>query len=171
MLLALTTGQRCQTFHRLDLSNLARGTDYKFGFSTPLKQSRPGVTPVVTLKPYPPDRRLCVITTLKEYLKRTEHKRGTETKLLISCIKPHRGVSRDTVSRWIKICLFRSGIDILQYSPHSTRMASTSKACANAVPLRAIMQSAGWSNVATFKKFYFRDTGKQFHEGVLESSR
>jgi hypothetical protein len=168
MLLALTTGQRGQTLHLLDLKNLAKGKEYKFGFSVPLKHSRVGASPpVVCVSPYPPDRRLCVLTVLKEYIRRTSLLRGSETYLLISYIRPHRRVSRDTVGRWIKVCLVRSGIDINKYAPHSTRMASTSKAKGSAVSTKTILEAAGWSNAGTFQKFYHRDTDKSFQAGVL----
>jgi CRISPR/Cas system-associated exonuclease Cas4 (RecB family) len=48
---------------------------------------------------------------LKEYLYRTKHLRKDSSKLLISYVKPHKDVSRDTVARWIKTVLHRSGID------------------------------------------------------------
>lgn len=170
MLMALTSGQRGQTLHLLDLANLAKGKDYKFGFSAPLKHSRPSAPlPVVTFSPYPPDRRLCVITVLKEYIKRTKSRRKSETFLLLSYIKPHSRVSRDTVGRWIKTVLSLSGIDVKDYAPHSTRMAATSRARDNAVSLSVIMDAAGWSQVGTFKTFYYRPQEKSFQEGVLAS--
>ena len=159
MLLALVTGQRCQTLHLLDLKLLHKGSDYVFSFDTPLKHSRAHkAAPSVTLKPFPPDRRLCVITVLKEYISRTASLRGEHSRLLISFIKPHKPISRSSVSRWVKVCLVKSGIDTSVYSAHSTRMASTSKAYFARVPLETIMSTAGWSTAGTFRKFYFRDT-------------
>ena len=106
------------------------------------------------LKAYPPDRRLCVFTVLKEYLYRTKHLRKDSSKLLISYVKPHKDVSRDIVARWIKTVLHRSGIDTKIYGAHSVRAASTSRAKLKAVPVQEILGKAGWSNERTFSKFY-----------------
>ena len=40
------------------------------------------------------------------------------------------------------------------FKPHSTFSASTSKAAAKQIPLRTIMNTAGWSRQSTFTKFY-----------------
>ena len=167
MLLALVTGQRCQTLHLLDLKLLCRGQDYVFRFESPLKHSRANKpAPSVVLKAFPPDRRLCILTVLKEYISRTSTLRGSHTRLLISYIKPHGPVCRASVGRWVKLCLVKSGIDTKIYSAHSTRMASTSKAAFAGLPLNTLMESAGWSSAGTFKTFYFRDS-LSFAEAVL----
>ena len=56
---------------------------------------------------------LCVFTHLKEYLCRTRIIRGTESYLLVSFVKPHKRVSRDNISRWVKISLDTAGIDTI----------------------------------------------------------
>lgn len=61
---------------------------------------------------------------------------------------------KNTISRWIKTFLHRSGIDTNIYGAHSVRSASTSKAKLKAVPIEDIMKKAGWSNEKTFSKFY-----------------
>lgn len=66
-------------------------------------------------------------------LNRIQIIRGTESYLLsISFVKPHKRVSKDTVSRWVKISLDRAGIDATQFKLHSTRQAFTSAAKKNA---------------------------------------
>lgn len=167
MLFALVTGQRCQTLHLLDLDHLSKGQDYVFHFAEPLKHSRPNKpAPVVRLRAFPPDRRLCIITVLKEYICRTASLRGAHTKLLLSYIKPYRPISRASISRWVKVCLVKAGIDINIFSAHSTRMASTSKAFAE-VSLKTVLESAGWASAGTFQKFYKRDFHKSFANAVL----
>jgi hypothetical protein len=84
---------------------------------------------------------------LKEYLYRTKLLHKDSSKLLISYVKPHKDVSRDTV-------LHRSGIDTKIYGAHSVRAASTSRARLKAVPVQEILEKAGWSNERTFSKFY-----------------
>lgn len=104
------------------------------------------------------DPRICVVTTLKEYLTRTKFARETRScsQLLLSYVKPYGPVSRDTISRWVKFVLQSSGIDVNIFKPHSTRSASTctSKAKLSDVPLADILDKAGWKSESTFAKFY-----------------
>ena len=84
----------------LDVNNMTQCNEsYTFTITEHLKQSRPGnPNPVITLKVYHNDERLCVFTHLKEYLCRTRIIGGTESYLLVSFVKPHKTVSRDTIS-------------------------------------------------------------------------
>ena len=82
---------------------------------------------VIELKPFP-NPRLCVVTTLREYLIRTKLLREPCSQLLLSYVKPYKPLSRDTISRWVKAVLQYSGIYVTIFKPHSTRSASTSKA-------------------------------------------
>ena len=66
-------------------------------------------------------------------------------------------VSSDTIGRWIKDTLQASGVDTGLFSAHSCRAASTTAASLKGVSLTTIVKSASWSNVKTFKKFYFKD--------------
>ena len=74
------------------------------------------------------DPRICVVKYLAEYLERTKNMRHDHHKLLVSYQKPHRPVSKDTVSRWLKMELKLAGKDTSTFSAHSTRAASTSAA-------------------------------------------
>ena len=75
---------------------------------------------------YDMNDKLCIVTTVKEYMTRTKHQR-TGTKLLISTVKPHNSVSKQTISRWIKLIMSKAGIPDI-FKPHSTRAASVSQA-------------------------------------------
>ena len=88
---------------------------------------------------------------MKEYLKRSSLFRGTKCTLLLSYMKPHKEISKDTIARWIKVILSRAGIDVSQFGAHSVRLATTSKAKLNSVPIDNILGKAGWSNVKTFR--------------------
>lgn len=123
-----------------------------------LNQSRPGYkTSVVHMKAHPPDRRLCIYVAVKEYLSRTALIRNGEQSLLLSYVKPHKLVTRDTVSRWIKMVMNISGINTDIFGSHSVRSASVSKAKLAAVPVDEILRKAGWSNAGTFSKFYEKE--------------
>lgn len=156
MLIALVSAQRGQSLHILDISYMkATESTYEFTLPEHVKQSRPGFkTPSVFLKAYPMDKTLCVFEHLREYLKRTQSLRGAETKLFISFVKPHKRVARETISRWIRTTMEMAGIDITSFKPHSTRMATTSKAKAASVPVQEILRTAGWSSSRSFDRFY-----------------
>ena len=156
MLIALVSAQRGQSINILDIQCMREAsTQFEFLLSEHIKQSRPGYkVPSVVLKAYPDDPSLCVFTHLKEYLKRTKPLRGTEAKLFISFIKPHKVVSKETISRWIRMVMFAAGIDTNQFKPHSTRAAATSRAKAACVPIHEILNTAGWSSSRCFDRFY-----------------
>lgn len=157
ILMALVNTARCQTLHLLTVNKLQKlPSEFVLQLDSLIKQSRPGVcSSIFHLKAYPPDRRLCVYTVLKEYLHRTSKLReSNDSKLLISYCKPHKPVTKSTVARWIKVVMCRAGIDIKMFGPHSVRAASASKAKLMAVPIADIMKTAGWSNKQTFAKFY-----------------
>ena len=91
------------------------------------------------------------------------------SQLMLSCLKPFRPVSKDTISRWIKHVLETVGIDIKKYSACSSRAASTSSGKAKGLNLAEIMKSAGWSNSSTFTRFYDKpvDTAQTNFGSVL----
>jgi len=154
MLFLLVTAQRCQTLHVLKLSDICFDNDtVVINISSILKQTRPGAHQnSIILHSYKLNKKLCVVETIKQYLKRTECLRDGD-KLLISTVKPHKSVSKQTLSRWIKLVMSKAGITD-NFKPHSTRSASTSFAYIKGVPLTDIIRTAGWSNANTFAKYY-----------------
>jgi site-specific recombinase XerD len=86
-----------------------------------------------------------------------------DKQLLISTVKPHGSVSKQTVGRWIKITMLKAGIQEY-FKPHSTRHASTSYALYKGVPLTEIIKAAGWNNSSTFEKFYNKTFSKDTNE-------
>jgi len=155
MLIALTTGQRCQTLTFLDISTpyMQRNQDfYDFGLTEHIKQDRPGkVFGNVRLYKYGV-KELCVSETLDCYINTTKGIRNS-TKLLVSYIKPYKEVTSSTIGRWVKTALGQAGSDTGVFSAHSTRCASTSKALMS-VSTDVILATAGWNEESTFRKFY-----------------
>ena len=98
---------------------------------------------------------------LTEYLKRTKSYRDTD-KLFLTCIKPYRAASKDTISRWCKSIIKESGISIHSYASHSSRAAALSYAKSRGASLSTIIQSAGWKSKRKFSQFY----EKQIEEEV-----
>lgn len=155
MLMALLSGQRGQTLHIMKLDDVNITNEHvTVQITSLLKQSRPTKhLNVVKIPGFSKDRRLCVVTVFKEYLKRTKNIRTGE-KLFVSTISPHKEVSRDTISRWLRGILQQAGINTQIFKPHSTRMAATSKAVGLHVPVSTVIRTAGWSRDCTFRKFY-----------------
>ena len=162
MLLALLSGQRVQTLHLLNIRNISVSKNsVKLRLGDLLKQSRPGQHQAeLTLKAYAPDRRLCIVTVITEYLART-HSIRKHNKLLLSVVKPHNPVTKDTISRWLKLTLSAAGVDMAVFTPHSTRAASTSAASRALIPVCSILQTAGWSQASTFARYYQKPIGQQ----------
>ena len=99
-----------------------------------LKQSRKGKhsAPLEFLT-FPQNEKLCIVSVLKEYLRRTKEIRGEENKLLLSYQVPHKPVSKNTLARWLRQVLNGAGVDIALFSAHSTRATSTSAALSSGV--------------------------------------
>jgi integrase len=112
--------------------------------------------PTIILRQYPEDR-ICVLSHLQEYTRRTKMHRGHIDQLFISCKKSYKAVTTNTTSRWIKYILAASGVNTHSHGPGSTRAAPTSKALQQGAPIDTIMRSAGWSNISTFAKFYKKE--------------
>ena len=147
-------------------------TSITFILKKPIKQSKPGVKPlVIKFTSYPAAPCICVVTALRTYLPCTKSQRGDNKQLFISYLKPFKPVSRSTISRWIKVVMRKSGINVKMFHPHSTRVAATPKANASLVPLDQILATAGWSSASTFAKFYNKpfDFKNSFAESILQS--
>lgn len=156
MLVALTQASRSHSLSLITLKDFHKNEDsYTLYYSGLLKQSRRGRNnPVLSLKKYTPDDKICVVGTLEEYIKRTEKLRGSEERLFISYMKPYKVVSSSTISRWLKNVLSLSGIDISKYKSHSIRGVAASKAISCGLPIKDIMKVAGWASDKTFAEFY-----------------
>ena len=154
-LLALVSAQRGQSIHLLDIACMSRTVDnFTFHLQGGFKQSRAGHECLTIVLPsYKEDIRICIVNTLSVYLERTAPLRHS-TQLFISTVRPFKAVSNDTISRWIKVTLDLAGIDVSIFKPHSTRAAATSAAQRKGVKLMDILNVAGWTNEATFARFY-----------------
>jgi hypothetical protein len=86
---------------------------------------------------------------------RTRLYRNNCSKLFLSFAKPHKEVTKETISRWIRIILSKAGVDTKIDGPHSVRSAA--KANVNSVPLDVILKKAGWSREKTFAIFYNKE--------------
>lgn len=169
----LLTAQRCQTLHLLELDDIEFQGDRVIIHSNHiLKQTKPGNhLQNIVLQRYEAIPSICIVNILEEYIRRTKPLRHNETKLLISTQKPHKAVSHQTISRWVKNILVKAGINS-KYGPHSTRAASTSAGSLRGVPLTTIAKTAGWKGAETFAKFYNKTIqGKTVQEAIQTSAK
>lgn len=174
VLLALATGQRIQTLSRINIQNILTYSDrIEIRISSRTKTSAlQKAHPLLVLPFLSNDPKICVARTLLTYLERTEKLRGSCQILFITFKKPYHQASSQSISRWIKIILQHSGININIFKPQSTRHAATSSAARAGVSFDTIRLAADWSkNSQTFAKFYNRpviDT-QEFAQTVLGS--
>ena len=117
MLLALLSGQRLQTLKAFSVKSMTL-TDTKcvFQINVPLKTTRPG-RHMSTLEfcEYTPSDDLCIVKHLKFYVNSTSTLRRDCDQLLITYNKPHRAASSETIGRWLKTVMTKSGIDTQQF--------------------------------------------------------
>ena len=135
-----------------------------------LKQSRRGhhLAPI-ELMAHPGNSKLCIVAVLREYLARTQDLRKDQDQLLLSYQKPLHPITKDTLARWLRDILSKSGMDTKLFSAHSTRSASTSAAARCGLPVDVIMKVAGWSVVPTFTRFYKKAPKQKLELTLLQS--
>ena len=156
ILILLVSSQGGQSIHYLDLQHLTMEENtYTFDVAEHIKNSTPrGPHTKIDIAAYEPDSTICPLSCLKAYINKTKALRNNETKLFVNYVRPHKAVSRDTVSRWTKDTLRLCGIDTKVFMAHSTTSASVSKAHGKDVPVHEIMAKAGWRSAETFCKYY-----------------
>lgn len=153
-LLMITTAQRVQTIHLIRKDCITcNEKGCTIVMKDKLKHTRPGHFQSPFQIPRYTEEKLCVVACLEEYMKRTGSLRSKDTyKLLLCYTKPHGPASKDTVSRWLRDVLHEAGIE--GFAPHSFRGASSSAMLESGVSLECILKTAGWSNAATFHRYY-----------------
>ena len=171
-LLALVTGQRIQTIHSFNIEHCdIQKEAITFHIQTLLKHTKPGNSSsnCFCIKAYNNNKKICPVFLLKYYMKRTKKLRH-DGQLFINHQMPHKAISKDTISRYVKTTLSKAGINTTKYSTHSTRAASTSAAAKASVDITTIMKAASWNNSSTFTKFYKRDTNitKSYSNSILQ---
>ena len=154
----LAGGQRSQTIHKINVLHIKVNAEKcVIPIYDPIKQSKHGkhMKPM-EFKVYS-EEKLCVINNLTEYLLKTRAVRK-DPALFISYQKPHRAVTKDTVTRWVNDMMRKPGINMSDYVTHSCRAAASSYAAnVRSVPLKKILSSCGWSSESTFANHYQKD--------------
>ena len=104
IMLILLTSKRGQIIPALNLDNMTSSEEsFHFRISSEyLKEGRHGYNPKLLKLSKFSDQNICVVHYLNEYLRRSQDIRGEVRQVFITAKKPHRLVSQDTVSRWVK---------------------------------------------------------------------
>ena len=151
----ISRGQRAQAIHSIRVSDIKiLNNKAVIPIMSLIKQTK-SIKHMAPLcfQIYNKEPKLCVVTHLTEYLKRTKSYRDTD-KLFLTYIKAYRAASKDTISRWCKSIIKESGISIHSYTSHSSRAVASSYVKTRRASLSTIIQSAGWKSERTFARFY-----------------
>ena len=171
-LMALVVASRTSEPQALDLRFRAyRPNGVLFQLREVTKTQKTGSPPKERFLGSFPYRRLCVVHCLKQYEEATHTHRDPESEfqpLFLSYVKPFKPVR---IAHWVKDMLSEGGVDTRVFKAHSVRGASVSAAKNKGVGLSDILHMADWSQVSTFRRFYYRETqSNQYAQSVLRSS-
>ena len=140
MLLALASMQRVQTLHVIDVNDVNFVNDsVMIPIKKLLKQFNARNNKLMIYLKSFDDPVICPVLTLKHYITMSQKLRGDNNQLFISFQKPHKPVSKSTLSRWIKRVMEESGIDTTCFKAHSTRAAASSAARSENIPIDDIL--------------------------------
>ncbi|KAH9636696.1 hypothetical protein HF086_003244 [Spodoptera exigua] len=162
MLIALATGQRVQTLFCISINNIKINNEGAVILITDiLKTSGPNRRSLRLMLPFLSNKpEICPVKTLKMYLDKTRIFRQEDkslTKLFLTFRRPHKHATTQTISRWLKQTMHESGIDTSEFTAHSTRHASSSRAHRQGLTVDSILQAVGWSSrSSTFANHYNR---------------
>lgn len=161
MLLALATGQRCQTLSLIKIPNIKVHASRIIITITDLVKTS-GISkpqPLLNLPFFREHPCICTADTLLDYMNVTSPLRTNcqDNRLILTIKRPNHAATSQTIGRWIKQTLAASGIDTALFSAHSTRHASTSAAARAGVSIDVIRRTACWSDRSlVFANFYNR---------------
>ena len=174
-LLALTTGHRMQTFFLIRIENIELNVN-RIEIKIPDRIKTSGCNrkqPSLVLSYFKKNVKICVASALLCYMSRTKDLRGDIQFLFISLTRPFRSVTLQSLSRWVKIILEKSGLNTNIFTAHSTRHASTSAVKRSGVDIDIVRKTAGWTQSSnTFVKFYnlpLTPTNDTFAKTILNS--
>ncbi|XP_044127310.1 uncharacterized protein LOC122921396 [Bufo gargarizans] len=117
----------------------------------------------VSYPSFPTSPILCPVACLREYESRTlAHRSPTRPQLFVSIRHPFGPVASPTLARWLKWVMSLAGVDTSVFTAHSARGASATALAVSGARLEDVMRLADWSNVTTFREFYFRPPAHLF---------
>ncbi|KZS06238.1 Uncharacterized protein APZ42_030369 [Daphnia magna] len=168
-LVALATLMRVSEIAAIEFKSVTFSQNgVKFSLDSLRKAQRSGPLQTFSLSGCP-DPKVCPVKTLKEYIERTNEFRTEAncSRLLVAVIPPHKPVSSNTVSRWIRSVLNNAGVDTDVFGANSTRGAAASKAAVSGLSIEAILRAGSWARESTFRRFYNRSAEPTFESAVF----
>lgn len=148
-LLALVTGHRLQTFTFIRLQNILQYPD-RIEIKIPDKiktSSSKTFQPLLVIPFFRANPQLCLASVIDFYEAYTRELRPANTDLLK---KPFCPASSQRLSKWVKMTLEISGVNINTFSGYTTRHASTSAAHRSEVSIETIKNTAGWTKKSLY---------------------
>ena len=124
-----------------------------------LKHSRPCyVNKPVKFYVHEENPNICPVQTIKHYLDKRSNKATHETTtFFITHGKPFKTAHEDAISCWAKEVKLEGGTDVSKYNTHSCRSAASTRELFKGVHIADILNQGNWSNLKTFKKYYFKN--------------
>ena len=124
-----------------------------FDLKTLIKSNRTG-DPLFTVQhtSFPDDKCLCVVSVIRAYISKTKEIRRSG-QLLVSFIKPHKAISRDTLARWTIGILKQTSITN-KYASYSTHGTMVSKARQLGISVKRLLAHVGWKTARSFTQHY-----------------
>lgn len=176
-LLALISAHRMQTLSKIKLDNIIKTEEgIQIFIDEKIKTSgRNTPQPVLFLPFFRNNLNLCLASTLEMYMQKTRDIRPTGLNYLILTIKkPFHAATPQTISRWVKLVLTRSGINTKLYTGYSIKHSAVSTAKLAGANIEVIRKAAGWSEKSTvFCAFYNKpiiSPADTFAKAVLEGA-
>ena len=151
------------------------------------KFSRGKWTTWIEVGAYLYNRRICTVTTLKAYIKRTTSSEyandirveGKQTRgLFASVVRASSGSSKglfwslssQRISKYALEGMSEAGIDVKKYGAHSTRSAALSMATDAGADVGKVLRHARLASRKTFETFYYRSVERFVKKKVSASS-
>lgn len=159
ILLALAMGQRVQTLASIKIPHISLSESLIVRVPDRIKTLAPGrAQPFFRFLCFSGHENLYIVHLMEAYLEKTKNLRPpTCDNFFIALNEPHKPVTTQTISRWIRRGLEDCEINTTIFSAHSTCHASTSRAAERGVSLELIKRAAGWTGESrVFAKFYNR---------------
>ena len=157
-LIALTSSDRGQTLHLLNLKDMTFEDDHIiFVIFSRIKTTRRVLKPTIVKCISSESEELNVSSYVRGYIERTKEWRSPnipKSNQLFLSFQTHKPVSKQSLARWLTHVLSLANIDTSKFSSHSYRGAGLSAAYKRGASAEAILKSGNWTNVGTFKSFY-----------------
>ena len=175
-LLGLCNINRGAELHSLNIKWISRFEDrYICAFGTRAKNSKKGKpAKPIEFKRHSQENKLCPVLCLEEYINRTSSLRAElgSLPLFLSVNRPHKPVTRSTLTKWVLKMLQLAGIDTQRFQAHSIRAASSSKVASLGLKLSDVLSMGNWSSESTWQLFYHKpiSTASDRYQMTLLSS-